>query len=404
MTLRLPLRLVLMLAVGLMINYIDRGTISIAAPVIEKELGLTPVEMGWVLSAFFWAYVPMQPVMGWLADRLGAARVLAAGFTLWSIATVLAGLSTSAESLVALRIVMGVGEASFYPCAVSLLASRVSDAHRTRATGTVALGGILGPALGAWLGGLIMVAFGWKAMFIALGLASLLWLLPWLQQLRRDQGARATADPGPTYGQILSQPALWCVMLGVFSSNYAFYFVFTSLPLYLVNDRGLSLLDMTQLTSWVYLVDGVSVLATAWLLDAWIRRGASFNRAYKTTLVASALGVGACLLACTNADLPAAVILLLVLGFMDGLNNPTTPAVAQMFAGPLAGGRWMGLQNAVANLSGVAAPVVTGYLVQSTGHYTAALMVAGCVALLGAVTWLFIVPQIERVAWKRAAA
>ena len=188
-------------------------------------------------------------------------------------------------------------------------------------------------------------------------------------------------------------------MLAVFCSNYAFYFVFTSLPLYLVQDRKLSLIDMTHLTGWVYMVDGASVLAIAWLLDAWIRRGASFDRAYKSTLIVSGVGVGACLLACTGADMGVAVGLLLLLGLMDGLNNPTTPAVTQKFAGPEASGRWMGLQNAVANLSGVAAPVVTGYLAQATGHYTAALMVAGAVALIGAGTWAFVVPPVRTVAW-----
>jgi MFS family permease len=294
---------------------------------------------------------------------------------------------------------------------VSLLASRVEDAHRTRATGTVTLGGIVGPALGTFVGGVIMTRFGWQAMFIGLGLASLIWLIPWLAQVRRDASAttqvasareRTSAPaqaPGITYAAILSQRALWGAMLGVFCSNYAFYFVFTSLPLYLVQDRKLSLIDMTHLTSWVYVVDGISVLIISWLLDAWIRRGASFNKAYKTTLIVSALGVGACLLACTGAGMSAAVGLLLLLGLMDGLNNPTTPAVTQKFAGPHASGRWMGLQNAVANLSGVAAPVVTGYSVQATGHYTVALAVAGSIAFIGAFTWLAIVPPVRPVQW-----
>ena len=282
-----------MLAVGLLINYVDRGSISVAAPLLQKELGLSPVEMGWVLSAFFWAYVPLQPVMGWLADRIGAARVLAGGFALWSIATVFTGLSSGLVSLVALRVIMGVGESTFYPCAVSLLANRVEDRHRTRATGTMALGGVIGPAFGTFIGGLVMLRYGWRAMFIGLGLASLIWLVPWLGELRRDprpQGERNRT--GPSFADILSQRALWGAMLGVFCSNYAFYFVFTSLPLYLVQDRGLSLLDMTKLTTWIYVVDGASVLATGWLLDAWIKRGATFNRAYKTTLIVSGVGVG----------------------------------------------------------------------------------------------------------------
>jgi MFS family permease len=402
----MPIRMVLMLAIGLMINYIDRGTISVAAPLLEKELRLSPAEMGWVLSAFFWAYVPMQPVMGWLADRIGAARVLAGGFALWCVATVLTGMSYGVEWLVAMRLVMGIGESTFYPCAVSLLASRVDDRHRTRATGTVTLGGIVGPALGTFTGGVIMTQYGWRIMFITLGLASLIWLIPWLLGLRA--GGTVTRHPqavshGPSFRAILAQRALWGAMLGVFCSNYAFYFVFTSLPLYLVQDRHLSLMDMTHLTSWVYVVDGISVLATSWLLDAWIRRGASFNQAYKTTLIVSAIGVGTCLLACTGAGMSVAAGLLLLLGLMDGLNNPTTPAVTQKFAGPYASGRWMGLQNAVANLSGVAAPVVTGYSVQSTGHYTVALVVAGSVAFLGAITWLLIVPPVQAVQWGKAA-
>ena len=403
---KLPLRLVLMLAIGLLINYVDRGSISVAAPILVKELALSPSQMGWVLSAFFWAYIPLQPVMGWLADRVGAARVLAFGFALWSIATVLTGFSTAVVSLVALRLVMGVGESAFYPCAVSLLANRVEDRHRTRATGGVTLGGVIGPALGTFIGGLVMAKFGWPTMFVALGLASLLWLVPWLTQLRRDRSVpvERARSASPSFQAILSERALWGAMLGVFCSNYAFYFVFTWLPLYLVQERGLSLIDMTQLTTWIYLVDGASVLATGWVLDAWIRRGASFNRAYKTTLVVSAVGVGACLFACTSAGMSVAVFVLLLLGFMDGLNNPTTPAVTQKFAGPEAAGRWMGVQNAVANLSGVAAPVVTGYLVQATGHYTSALIVAGTVAFVGAATWFFIVPAVQTVDWSRRSA
>src|SRR5262245_34177653 len=134
-----------MLSIGLLINYVDRGSISVAAPLLEKDLNLSAAEMGWVLSAFFWAYVPLQPLMGWLADRVGAARVLAGGFALWSIATVLTGASTGVASLVALRLVMGVGESVFYPCAVSLLANRVADQHRTRATGVVTFGAVVGP-------------------------------------------------------------------------------------------------------------------------------------------------------------------------------------------------------------------------------------------------------------------
>ncbi|HEV8018266.1 MAG TPA: MFS transporter [Steroidobacteraceae bacterium] len=403
--------LAVLLGAALLINYVDRGTVSIAAPLLEREFHLTAGQLGWLLSAFFWAYVGSQPLMGWLTDRVGAARVLAAGFTLWSVATVLTGLSAGVAALVAARLLMGVGESVTYPSALALLAQRVTDRHRARATSILQLGGMVGPALGTFLGGLLMVHYGWRAMFVGLGLASLLWLIPWSRQMGRmsegntGAGSRtdaAGANTGPSFGDILRQRALWGTMCGNFCSNYAFYFVFTSLPLYLVHERGLSLLAMTHLTSGLYAVDAVSVLTTGWLLDAWIRRGATADRAYKTALALSAAGVGACLLATSGASLAVAVLLLLATGAMDGLNSPAVCSLVQHFAGPLATGRWMGAQNAVSNLSGVVAPLVTGYLAEATGHYTAGLWVAGVVALLGVGAWLVIVPAVRPVAWNHA--
>jgi MFS family permease len=398
---RLPLGLIALLSTGLLINYVDRGSIATAAPLLEKQFSLSAGQMGWVLSAFFWAYVPSQPLMGWFADRLGAARVLACGFALWSIATVLTGLSAGLAMLVGLRLVMGVGESVFYPCALSLLARHVTDRHRGRATATMQFGALIGPALGTFVGGWVMVHYGWRTMFIALGIVSMFWLIPWLRVARAGRAPQTSSlsSTGPALSDILRQRALWGAMLGIFCSNYAFYFVFTWLPLYLVQDRGLSLVDMTHWSSAFYLVDGASVLLTGWALDTWIGRGASTNRAYKTALALSALGVGLSLLACTVAGLTAAGILLLATGLMDGMNSPATCAATQVFAGPEASGRWMGLQNAVANVAGIIAPVVTGYLVQATHHYTAALGVAGAVALVGVAAWLWVTPAVRPVNW-----
>jgi MFS family permease len=404
---RAPYTLVALLSTALLINYVDRGSISIAAPLLEKELQLAPAQTFLMLSAFFWAYVPSQPLMGWLADHLGAARVLAAGFALWSVSTFLTGFSAGIVGLVGLRLLMGVGESVFYPSALALLAQRVADRHRARATAVVQFGAVVGPALGAFVGGIVMVRYGWRAMCMALGATSLLWLIPWMTQLRIPRQkvplARA-ADAGPSYASILRQRALWGTMLGNFCSNYGFYFVFTALPLYLVHERGLSLTAMTRVTTVFYLMDAVSVLATGWLLDAWVRRGASPSRAYKTALVLSALGVGVCLLAASAAGAATGVGLLLATALADGLNSPSVCSVTQRFAGPLATGRWMGVQNAVSNTAGIIAPIVTGALVQASGHYTLALWVTGCVALSGVLGWLVIVPEVEPVDWRAGRA
>jgi MFS family permease len=400
---RFPLGISLMLGAALMINYVDRGTISTAAPLLEKELSLTPSQLGWVLSAFFFAYVPAQPLMGYLADRFGAARALAGGFALWSLATVFAGLTGGIRSLIGARLLMGTGESVTYPSALALLAQRVTDRHRARATSLLQLGGMIGPALGSTLSVLIMARYGWRVMFISLGLASLLWLIPWARQLRSPAAARtALVQSGPTYADILSQRGLWGTMLGNFCSNYAFYFVFSSLPLYLVHERGLSMLSMGYLNSGFYLADSASVLATGWLLDAWTQRGASASKAYKTALIVSAAGVGACLLGSGSAPLAAAAVLLIAAGVMDGMNAPSVCSLVQHFAGPLASGRWMGVQNAVSNVAGIVAPVTAGYLVEATGHYTAALYVAGAVALIGLLAWVFVVPPVRPIDWSRA--
>jgi MFS family permease len=403
-----PVGLVVMLSLALMINYIDRGSIATAAPLLKEELALTPSEIGWVLAVFYWAYAPMQPVMGWLADRIGPAIVLAGGLALWSLATASTGFAFGLTSLVLLRLLMGVGEAVFYPSALSLLSRNVPATQRALATATMQFGAVAGPALGTLAGGFVMKVYGWRAMFLVMGLLSLLWLVAWRRFLRAEHrpgeaaAAAVTSRPrdDPPYWLILRQRALWGGMAGAFCSNYAFYFVFSWLPLYLFVERGLSLTSMTLATTAFYVADAASIVLSGYLLDAWIRRGASFNLAYKTALGLSAAGVGLCLIASTaTTGLATAFALLLLTGVMDGLNSPSNPSVTQTFAGPWATGRWMGLQNAVANVAGMSAPVVTGYLVQQTGHYTAALVVSGAVAMCGLVAWLFVVPDVRPVDW-----
>jgi MFS transporter, ACS family, D-galactonate transporter len=402
---RFPLALAALLGAALLINYVDRGTISTAAPLLENEFHLSPLQMGLLLSAFFCTYVLSQPVMGWLVDHIGAARVLAAGFTLWSVATFLAGLSAGITGLVALRLVMGVGESVCYPSGFALISQRVADRERARATAIMQLGSVIGPALGTFVGVLVMVRYGWRTMFMALGLASLLWLIPWSRQLRGRPPVRLAdaGAAGPRLSDILRQRALWGTVLGNFCSNYAFYFVFTWVPLYLVHERGLSLSAMGRVQSLIYVMDAASILASGWLLDAWIRRGATASLAYKTALSLSAAGVGLCLLALNSAGAAAGAALLLATGLADGLNSPSVGALTQRFAGPLATGRWMGTQNAISNTAGILAPSVTGYLVQQNGgHYTLALWVTGGVALLGLLAWFVVVPVVNPVDWTRA--
>ena len=403
---RAPYALIVLLGAALMINYVDRGTISTASPLIKSEFRLDDFQVGLLLSAFFATYVLSQPLMGILVDRIGAARVLAGGFTLWSVGTFLAGLSGGVLSLVALRLVMGVGESVCYPSGFALISQRVADAQRARATSIMQLGSVVGPALGAFVGGLVMIHYGWRTMFMALGLLSLLWLIPWAGQLRVPAPLRSAGagTVGPRWIDIVRQRALWGTVFGNFCSNYAFYFVFTWVPLYLVDERGLSLDAMKNVQSLIYVMDAASIVATGWLIDWWIRRGATPSLAYKTALSLSAAGVGLCLLSLSAAGAAAGAGLLLATGLADGLNSPSVGALTQRFAGPLATGRWMGTQNAISNTAGILAPSVTGYLIKHNGgHYTVALWVTGGVALLGLLAWFLAVPPVEPVDWSRGS-
>jgi MFS family permease len=317
------------------------------------------------------------------------------------------GIASGLGALVALRLLMGTGEATFYPSALSLLSRNVGATQRARATATMQFGALIGPAAGALLGGYVMLRYGWRAMFVVMGLASLVWLLFWRRWMRGASGAELPllAGDDPPYALILRQRALWGGMIGTFCGNYAFYFVFSWLPLFLVNERGLSVAQMTPMTSAFYIVDGASVLAAGWLLDRWVLHGASLDRAYKTALAASSAGVGLCLLAASLVTGPvAAAAILLLTGIHDGLNSPSNPSVTQTFAGPRATGRWMWLQNAVGNVAGMTAPVVTGYLVEYSGNYTSALMLSGAIAVCGLVGWLIVMPEVRPVDWAQEAS
>jgi MFS family permease len=240
-------------------------------------------------------------------------------------------------------------------------------------------------------------------MLISLGGASLFWLIPWFGLWgRRTTAGRTSTQAGPTTIEVLRQRALWAGMLGSFCISYAFTFVLTWMPLYLVQERGMSLTTMTQVAGSTFIADGVGTILSATIVDKWIARGGSANVAYKTVLAVSSAGVATSLFLCTVVGPAGAVVALLATGVLDGLNSPLWGSLAQTFAGPQASGRWMGMQNSVANAAGMVAPVVTGYLVQQTGHYSMALLVSALVGLVGLVAWLIVLPTVRPIDWSAA--
>jgi len=396
----LPFRVTLLLAVAVFINYVDRGNLATAGPLLKGELGLSNFQFGLLGSAFFMSYAPLQPVAGWLAQRFDVRHVLAAGLVIWALATALVGLATGFAMLFCLRLLLGVGESVTYPSNSKLLGQRAPEHQRGRANGLIAACQALGPTFGTLVGGLVMAKFGWRAAFIAFGLASLLWLLPWFFVTRGGTATYGGDHGAPLpYLTLLKKRAIWGSSLGQFCSTYSYYFVLTWLPLILVKAYGYSVKEMAQIGAGVYALHAASSALMGWTSDRWIIAGASANRVRKTLLVSGLIGIAAVMMVCASAVSTTAVLLLAATAALHGTQTPNIFAIAQTLGGPRAAGQWMGVQNLVGNLAGVIAPALTGFVVDRTGEYYWAFAIAAGVALLGSLAFGVLIPRIEPVLW-----
>ena len=220
---RVSTQIVVLLAVAVFINYIDRGNLATAAPLLKSDLGLSTTQLGFLLSAFFWTYTPVQLVAGWMVERFDVHRLLAAALFVWSVATAASGLAGSFGALLLLRLLLGLGESLMYPGMSKLVGLRVANQERGKANGTIGVGQALGPAFGTLLGGLLMAQFGWRAVMVTFGALSLLWLWPWLVTTWRLPSTVAAAGTGkpPSYAMILRRREAWGACLGQYCSNYS---------------------------------------------------------------------------------------------------------------------------------------------------------------------------------------
>ena len=398
-------RLVLLVTAAVFINYIDRGNLATAAPLMQDQLHLSASQLGVLLSAFYYGYVPCMPAMGWLAERYGAKRVLAAGVTIWSIATLTTGFAGSFATLLALRILLGVGESVGFPCASKVLAHAVEVGRLGVANGILSFGYLLGPAVGTLFGGYLMTLFGWRPVFILFGGLSLLWLWPWRRVVIGPPAREPASDEtAPSFGQILRRRALWGASLGHFASNYTYYFIVSWLPFYLVKSRGFSMGSMVAIASWAYLLNAASALAMGWAADRWIRAGRSPTIVYKGIMAANHLAGIACMAGMVMLPAAGSVASLFVFELISGCSYPGLFAIPQIIAGPQATGRWVGVQNAAGNVAGLVAPAITGVLVDQTGLFDVAFGLAAAVNVLGLVGWLFILPKVVPLKWAPAPA
>jgi len=391
---------VFMLAAILFINYVDRGALPTAAHLMQDDLHLSYTQMGMLMSAFFWTYTVSQIPVGWLAERYGAHRILAAGLVLWASATMLTGFTHSFAMLLLLRLLLGLGESAGFPCVAKIMAAIVPPRGLGTANGIVALGYLAGPVVGTIAGGLLMERFGWRSAFLVFGAMSLLWLWPWSRV--GDSKIAPRADDSPSLWLLLTQPSLWGTALGLFSSNYTFYFMLSWLPSYLQTERGFSLEVMTKVAALAYAANAVGALVGGWGIDRFLARGGSANFGYKSVMAVAHLGAMACMLAMAVGYAWLAMVGMFFYQALCGASSPGVYAISQILAGPRAAGRWVGIQNSLGNLPGIVAPWLTGYIIESTGHFTGAFVVAAAVSALGLVGWIWMVPKLAEIQWTLA--
>lgn len=392
--------LVSLLVVAVGINYMDRGSLSVAKPEVSREMGLDPVQMGLLFSAFFQTYAVCQLFAGWLVDRYDVKWVYAGGFLVWTLATAGSGMVRGFEEFFVLRLALGIGESVAYPATSRIIVGHFRPEQFGLINALVDAASKMGPALSTLVGGLVVAHLGWRALFLILGLGGLLWLVPWTLGVA-PQPPNRTSDTDPPrigFGRLLRHREVWGTSLGFFCLGYVWYFLLSWLPAYLQEERGFAKERMAVLGSIPFWAMAAASLGGGWISDRWIQAGGSPTRIRKSFLVA---GLSLCALfmypAVLTHDPTLCVALLTASCASLGIYTSNAWAVTQALAGKAAAGQWSGLQNAVGNLGGVISPLLTGWIVQQTGSFKIAFGAATGILVLGVVSYLTLVPRVHAV-------
>ena len=399
------------------INYIDRTVLSAAAPHLQSEFHLGAMEMGIVMSAFFWSYALLQLPAGMLADRFGQKIVLGMAVFWWSLATAVTGLASGFKSLVALRVMLGVGEAGSYPSNAGIATRWFPRQERATVAGIFDSGSKLGGAIALPLIAWLLAVFDWKVTFAITGALGLVWCVVWvvvfknspadhrrvsaseLAYIRADEEAPrqngAELADVPWY-RLFAHRNIWAMCIGFFMINYNSYFFITWLPTYLVKERGMSMMEMGFMASLPLILSMVVEIFAGWASDRVYASGRlSLTATRKLFLIIGLLMASSIGFAAFAASPLVAVALLCV------AKSGTTVAASQVWAlpGDVAPrnmvSRVAGIQNTVSNMGGVVGPVVTGAIVGSTGSFVAALLFSSALIVIAMLNYLFLLGKVE---------
>jgi MFS transporter, ACS family, D-galactonate transporter len=395
--------IVVLLSLGMVIAYVDRANLSavLALKDFRDWIKIDDNGRGLLNSTFFWSYALLQIPAGWVVDRYGSKRPYAIGFAVWSLASAATGLVQGVGQLVMARLALGVGESVSTAASLRWIRTNCAEKERGLATGVLFAGTKVGAAVGVPIAVALAARFGWRLMFVALGLGGLAWLVGWLLSVRDDSGGtQATLQPAEAgvrreikVNELLASPAIWGILLGTFAYNYFIYFCLTWLPAYFTESRHLTPQAMSLYTMFSFGgMAAVGILA-GWVADRFIARGGNPIRVRRTFtllgfIVAATELIG--MLSSSNG-----VALFFAIFSLTGLGLATANywALTQtIFPSPVIG-RMVGLQNFASNVSGILAPIVTGWLKHKTGGYGASGWAVLVVLMMGLVSYGLLVGE-----------
>jgi MFS transporter, ACS family, D-galactonate transporter len=415
-------RVLAMLFVTVVINYLDRSNLSVAAPGLGRDLQLDPFHKGLLFSAFGWAYAAWQIPGGWLVDRIRPRILYAAICGLWSLATLLQGFAGTFIFLFSLRLLVGMFEAPAYPMCNRLVTAWFPERERAGAIGGYTSGQFVGLAFLTPVLALTQKNLGWHYVFILTGMAGLVWAGIWLwryrdpaespnvneseiQYIRAGGGlAELNARPAAAAAEkfqwadlksVLSHRKLWGIYLGQFAVNSTLWFFLTWFPTYLVDYRHLDFIKAGFLASLPFLAAFCGILSSGLLSDYLIRSGCSATTARKVPVI-SGLLLCTSIIGANYVENPTLIILFLTIaGFGNGFSS-----IAWVFVSALAPKRLLGLTggmfNFFGNLSSIVVPLVIGLLVRGD-NFAPGLLFVAALAMTGALSYIFVVGRVERI-------
>lgn len=410
-----------LLGSGAFVNYMDRVNISVAATPLSHSLHLSVGELGVVLSAYLWTYAVLQIPVGSLIDRIGIPWVMRISTILWTVASFLTAFAGGLGLLLVSRLILGVGEAPTFPASWKATGYWFPKRERGMATSLLDGASKMSNVIGLPLMAFLVTTAGWQAAFIFTGALSLLFTVAfWLIYRNPDEAIRAgrlskseyafildggaqpiTAAPSSPWadvGYLLRRRKTWGLALGFASYTYVFYLLLSFLPSYLEKSLGLSVLGggVYAVIPWAVAVVAEFVIA-GWLLDRLIKRGADPTKVRRWFLAVSliaALGV----VGTVSTHNIVVVLACLSIGTAGlAVNAPTSTSIVALIAPQGSVAALGGVVNCVANLIGLAAPIVTGFAVQATGSYTVAFVIAGVVMVLGLISYVVVLGPIEQI-------